>query len=222
MAPEFSVPTPIYGMGPSRFSWMCGTPSGSRGGRARCAGHLPGRLPWPFTLATPWSAVGRRWDAAARQAHGVTQPGGIALTGAGKPSGFGCVPQEQADDRRVDAGDVLLRRVQPVEEVRVDDRRLIQQQSLDLPGELPLGGEVRGGDELFRELVVGGVIEMGGVPGTLPGLGIDGLQGCLEEEVGHGAGAVVNKAHLSVQPVRLPEDCLAVVLRRRLGYDIDV
>src|SRR5260370_37623173 len=81
MAPEFSVPTPIYGIGPSRFSWMCGTPSGSRAGRARRAGHIP----WAVTLAVyPGHTLvcGRaQMEAAARQAHGVTQPGRIALTG---------------------------------------------------------------------------------------------------------------------------------------------
>ena len=65
MAPEFSVPTPTYGIGPSRFSWMCGTPLRSRVRRARCAGHIPGRSPWPLTLAIPWSAVGAEGGSAA-------------------------------------------------------------------------------------------------------------------------------------------------------------
>jgi len=85
-----------------------------------------------------------------------------------------------------------------------------------------LGDEVRGGDELFRELVIGGVAEMGGVPRPLAGLGIDGLQRCLEEDVRHGASAITDKAHLAVQPVRIPEDGLAVILRRRLDGESDV
>src|SRR6266496_729161 len=142
-------------------------------------------------------------------------------TGPGRPvrhpSGLRGVPQEElALRRRVDAGDVLLSGAQVVIEVGEDDRSLVQQELLDLPGYLPLGGQVDRRDELLRELVVGGVVEMGGVPGTLPRLGIDRLKRRLEINVRHRAGAVVDQAHLAVQPVRLPEYRFAVVLRLRL------
>src|SRR5215472_8424191 len=81
------------------------------------------------------------------------------------PSGLRRVPQEELPlRRRVDAGDVLLGRAQVVVEVGENDRGLIEQERLDLPGQLLLGAQVDRRDELLRERVVLGVIEMGGVP----------------------------------------------------------
>ena len=63
---------------------------------------------------------------------------------------------------------------------------------------------------------------MGGVPSALARLGVDGLQRGLEEQVRHAAAAVVDEAHLPVQPVRLPERPVAVVLVGRLDREGDV
>src|SRR5215475_12487754 len=61
---------------------------------------------------------------------------------AWSPSGLRGVPQEELPlRRRVDAGDVLLGSGQVVVEVGEDDRRLIEQELLDLPGYLLLGGQ---------------------------------------------------------------------------------
>src|SRR6266487_3879066 len=93
------------------------------------------------------------------------------------PSGLRGVPQEDLPlRRRVDAGDVLLGGGQVVVEVGPNDGGLIEQELLELPGQLLLCLQVHRGDELLRELVVGGVVETGGVPRALPGLVIDGLQ----------------------------------------------
>src|SRR5215469_6667438 len=65
------------------------------------------------------------------------------------------VPQEELPlRRRVDAGDVLLGGAQVVVEVGPDDRGLIEQEPLDLRGQILLGLQVHRGDELLRELVV--------------------------------------------------------------------
>src|SRR5215475_15903893 len=81
------------------------------------------------------------------------------------PSGLRRVPQEELPlRRRVDAGDVLLGCAQVVVEVGENDRGLIEQERLDLPGQLLLGADVDRRDELLRERVVLGVVEVGGIP----------------------------------------------------------
>src|SRR5215469_617154 len=78
------------------------------------------------------------------------------------PSGLRRVPQEELPlRRRVDAGDVLLGGGQEVVEVGVNDRGLIEQEPMDLPGHINLRLQVHRGDELLRELVVGGIVETG-------------------------------------------------------------
>src|SRR5215472_5383276 len=115
-----------------------------------------------------------RAPADGRPARGAGWP----VRGAGWPvrcpSGLGSVPQEELALRgRVDPRDVLLRGAEVVVEVREDDRRLVEQKVLDLAGDALLGGRDHRGDVLLRQLVVGGVLEVRGVPGALPGLGID-------------------------------------------------
>src|SRR6516225_6860229 len=88
MAPEFSVPTPTYGMGPLLFQLEVQDPLKV----ARRAGAMRRSHPWPFTLVGyPGRLPGRtlvfdrgQKEAAPRQDHGVTKPGGIALTGASR------------------------------------------------------------------------------------------------------------------------------------------
>src|SRR5215469_12654931 len=64
------------------------------------------------------------------------------------PSGLRHVPHEELSlRRRVDAGDVLLGRAQVVVEVGENDRRLVEQERLDLPGQLLLGAQVDRCDE---------------------------------------------------------------------------
>src|SRR6478736_1111287 len=109
------------------------------------------------------------------------------------PSGLRRVPQEELPlRRRIGAGDVLLAGAQVVVEVGENDRRLIEQERLDLPGQLLLGTYVYRRDELLGERVVLGVVEMGGIPGARTRLGVDGLQRRLEIHVGHRPGAVVD------------------------------
>src|SRR5262252_2109081 len=92
-------------------------------------------------------------------------------------SGLGGVPEEELPlRRRVDAGDALCCGGQVVVEVGEDDRRLIEEEPLDLAGDVPRAGEVHGRDVLLRERVEGWVVEPRGVPGARPGLGVDGVQ----------------------------------------------
>src|SRR5216683_1944344 len=77
---------------------------------------------------------------------------------ASRDSGLGRVPQEElALRRRVRAADVFLRGAQVAVEVGEDDRRLVEEERLDLAGDAPLAGEVHRGDELLRERVVAGL-----------------------------------------------------------------
>src|SRR5215472_14250253 len=115
-------------------------------------------------------------------------------------SGLGGVPEEELALRGgVDAGDVLGCGGQVVVEVGEDDRGLVEEEPLDLPGDAPLAGDVDGGDVVACQLVEGGVVEPRGVPGAGPGLGVDGVQRRAEVDVGDRAGAVVDQAHLAVQ-----------------------
>src|SRR6266516_6173680 len=138
------------------------------------------------------------------------------------PSGLRGVPQEELPlRRRVDAGNVLLGGGQIVVEVGTNDRGLIEQELLELPGQLLLCLQIHRGDELLRELVVGGVVETGGIPCALPGLCIDGLQRRRQIQVRHRAGAVVDNAHLAIEPVGLPDHAIAVVLRLCFYREVD-
>ncbi len=65
-------------------------------------------------------------------------------------SSDGGIPEEELlHGRWVDAGDVLLCGTQSFIEVGIDDGCLVEEQPLDLAGELALGREVHRGDELF-------------------------------------------------------------------------
>src|SRR5215467_8661854 len=64
-------------------------------------------------------------------------------------SGLGGVPEEELPLRR-----------QVVVEVGEDDRRLIEEEPLDLACEVPRAAEVHGRDVLLREIVEGWVVEM--------------------------------------------------------------
>ena len=79
---------------------------------------------------------------------------------------------------------VLRRGAQVVVEVAEDDRRLVEQQGLDLPGDLPLGGQVGRGDVLRGELVVLRVAEVRRVPRTGALLGVGRLQRRGEVQLG--------------------------------------
>src|SRR6185312_16720432 len=200
----------------------------SRARNARRAAAMASRASGPISTSSRPNAV-RRKLSSVKSARRFTTTVTSASPGAGPgrpvryPSGLRRVPQEELPlRRRIGAGDVLLAGAQVVVEVGENDRRLIEQERLDLPGQLLLGAYVYRRDELLGERVVLGVVEMGGIPGALPRLGVNGLQRRLEIHVGHGPGAVVDQAHLAVEPVGLPEDRLAVVLRRRLDREADV
>src|SRR5712691_4327175 len=95
------------------------------------------------------SRCGRPLTAAARGAPApAAASGGHAGAGA-RGSGLRHLVQEDVPDGgRVDAGNVLGRRGEVVVEVPEDDRGLLEQQGLDLPGDLLLGGQLNGGDVL--------------------------------------------------------------------------
>src|SRR6202042_245593 len=90
-----------------------------------------------------------------RRAGLAGAPTGSAHSRAGafrpgtRPSALSRVVQEQVPDRgRVDTGHALRRGRQVIVEVREDDRRLVEQQRLDLPGDAALGGQIEGRDVL--------------------------------------------------------------------------
>src|ERR1035437_2479001 len=93
------------------------------------------------------------------------------------------------DRRRIYALHVGLGGGEPVDEVRDHDRRLRQQQGLDLAGDLLLDLQVNGGHILLDELVVGRILEPRGVPGARRG------ERAGEEHVRDAAAAVVDEAH---------------------------
>src|SRR5215471_3724729 len=200
----------------------------SRARNPRRAAAIASRATAPISTSSRPNAARRKLSSvksARRFTTTVTRASPAA--GPGRPvrypSGRRRVPQEELPlRRRVDAGDVLLSGAQVAVEVSPDDRGLIEQELLDLPGQLLLCLQVHRGDELLRELVVGGVAETGGIPRALPGLGIDGLQRRRQIQVRHRAGAVVDNAHLAVEPVGLPDHAIAVVLRLRFYREVDV
>src|SRR5215467_14248809 len=168
----------------------------SRARKPRRAAAIASRASGPISTSSRPNAA-RRKLSSVKSARRFTATVTGASPGAGPgrpvryPSGLRGVPQEELPlRRRVGAGDVLLAGAQVVVEIGVNDRGLIEQELLDLPGQLPLRRQVHGGDELLRELVVGGVVEMGGIPVALPGRVINGLQRRLEEDVRHRARAV--------------------------------
>src|SRR5215470_7321084 len=199
----------------------------SRARNPRRAAAIASRAAGPISTSSRPNAA--RWKVSrvkSARRFTTTLTGASPGAGPGRPvryrSGLRRVPQEELPlRRRVDAGDGLLGGAQVVVEVGEDDRGLIEQQLLDLPGQLLLPLNVHCGDELLRELVVGGVVETGGIPRALPGLGVDGLQRRRQIQVRHGAGAVVDNAHLAVEPVGLPDHAIAVVLRLRLDREVD-
>src|SRR5215472_12142176 len=142
----------------------------SRATNPRRAAAIASRASGP--ISTP-----SRPNATRRKLSSVKSARRFTTTVMPRTSHLRGVPQEELPlRRRVDAGDVLLGCAQEVVEVGPDDRRLIQEELLDLPGQLPLSGQIHRGDELLRKLVVGGVAETGGIPRALPGFCIDGLQ----------------------------------------------
>src|ERR1700733_1765679 len=120
-----------------------------------CARTAPSTAPTISALVRPsWSMSGpdrNRSHSSAGSPRCVTGPGRPAASAG---SALGRLVQEQvADRRRVDAAYVLRPGRQVVVEVPEDDRRLIQQQGLDLAGDLLLRGDVNGADVLRGELV---------------------------------------------------------------------
>src|SRR5499427_987137 len=199
----------------------------SRARNPRRAAAIASRATGPISTSSRPNAARRKVSSVkSARRFTTTLTGASPGAGPGRPvryrSGLRRVPQEELPlRRRVDAGDVLLGGAQVVVEVGPDDRGLIEQELLDLPGQLLLRLQVHRGDELLRELVIGGVVETGGIPGALPGLVVDGLQRCRQIQVRHRAGAVVDQAHLAIEPVGLPDHAIAVVLRLRLNREVD-
>src|SRR5215831_8725298 len=148
----------------------------SRARKARRAAAIASRATAPISTSSRPNATRRKLSSvksARRFTTTVTDasPGASPGRPVRYPSGLRRVPQEELPlRRRVDAGDVLLGCAQVVVEVGENDRGLIEQERLDLPGQLLLRLQVHRGDELLRELVIGGVVETGGLPGALPGL----------------------------------------------------
>src|SRR5215468_6313444 len=201
----------------------------SRARNPRRAAAIASRAAGPMSTSSRPNAARRKLSSVkSDRRFTTTVTGASPWAGPGRrplryPSGLRGVPQEELPlRRRVDAGDVLLSGAQVAVEVSPDDRGLIEQELLDLPGQLLLRLQVHRGDELLRELVIGGVVETGGIPGALPGLVVDGLQRCRQIQVRYRAGAVVDNAHLAVEPVGLPDHAIAVVLRLRLDGEVDV
>src|SRR5438552_9332619 len=142
----------------------------SRARNPRRAAAMASRASGPISTPSRPNAT-RRKLSGVKSARRFTTTVTGASPGAGPgrpvryPSGLRGVPQEELPlRRRVDAGDVLLGGAQVAVEVGENDRGLIEQKLLDLPGQLLLGAYVNRRDELLRELVVGGVVEMGGIP----------------------------------------------------------
>src|SRR5215475_3145392 len=149
-------------------------------------------------------------------------PGTYAICSGGF-SGLHRIPQEElALSGRVRAGHAILRGAQVVVEVGEDNRCLVEQQGFDLLGQLALRGQDHRANEVPGELVVGGVVEVGRVPGALPLLAVDGRRRSREVHVRNCSGTVVDQAHLTVEPVGLPEHGRAVVLGRRLDRQGDI
>src|SRR5262249_17405421 len=133
------------------------------------------------------------------------------------------VVQEQVPDRgRVDTGYALRRSRQVIVEVPDDDRSLVEQQRLDLPGDAPLAGQIDGADVLREQLGVLGVAEMGGVPRAGARLRVDRLERRAQEYVRYAAAPVVDQAHRGVQPGRAAELERAVVLGLVLHLQVDL
>ena len=76
----------------------------------------------------------------------------------------GVLEEDRRQGRRVDAVDARGRGGQAVDEVRNDDRRLVEQQRLDLAGERLLRLQVDGRDVLLDQRVVLRVLEVGRIP----------------------------------------------------------
>src|SRR5579862_919624 len=199
--------------------------------------------PWPCAWAWPWASARGPLSPAIRAAF----PSGAGQAGAHKPrrtvhrpryqAGAGPDPgpapadaltlrgvvQEDVPDRgRVDAAHAHGRGRQVVVEVRVDDRRLVQQELLDLPGDGLLGADVRRRDVLGHQAVVLRVGEVGGIPRAGAGLGVSRLERRGQEHVRHAAVPVVDQAHRGVEPVRTPELEVAVVLGLLLDVEVDL
>src|SRR5215475_104095 len=142
----------------------------SRARNPRRAAAMASRAAGPMSTSSRPNAT-RRKPSSVKSARRFTATVIAASPDAGPgrpvryPSGLRRVPQEELPlRRRVDAGDVLLGCAQVVVEVGENDRGLIEQERLDLPGQLLLGADVDRRDELLRERVVLRVVEMGGIP----------------------------------------------------------
>src|SRR5256885_12954053 len=163
----------------------------SRARNPRRAAAMASRATGPICASSRPNATRRkRFSVKSARRFTTTVTGASPGAGPGRPvrypSGLRGVPQEELPLRRgVDAGDVLLGGGQVVVEVGPDDRCLIEQELLDLPGQLLLRLHVHRGDELLRELVVVWVVETGGIPCARSGLGIDGLQRRRQIQVRH-------------------------------------
>src|SRR5215831_4192499 len=142
----------------------------SRARNPRRAAAIASRAAGPISTSSRPNAARRKLSSvkSARRLT-TTVTGASPGAGPGRPvryrSGLRRVPQEELPlRRRVDAGDVLLGCAQVVVEVGENDRGLIEQERLDLPSQLLLATYVDRREELLREVVVGGVVEMGGIP----------------------------------------------------------
>src|SRR5215472_14984210 len=125
----------------------------SRARNPRRAAAMESRASGPISTPSRPNAT-RRKLSSVKSARRFTTTVTVAspVAGPGRPvrypSGLRRVPHEElALRRRVDAGDVLLGRAQVVVEVGENDRRLVEQELLDLPGQLLLGAEVDRCDE---------------------------------------------------------------------------
>src|SRR5215475_1707964 len=143
----------------------------SRARNPRRAAAMASRAAGPIPTSSRPNAARRKLSSVkSARRFTTTVTGASPGAGPGRPvryrsSGLRRVPQEELPlRRRVDAGDVLLGCAQVVVEVGENDRGLIEQERLDLPGQLLLGADVDRRDELLRERVVLGVVEVGGIP----------------------------------------------------------
>src|SRR5215831_7407766 len=133
----------------------------SRARNPRRAAAMASRAAGPMSTPSRPNAT-RRKPSSVKSARRFTTTVTAASPDAGPgrpvryPSGLRRVPQEELPlRRRKDAGHVLLGGAQVVIEIGPDDRGLIEQEPLDLPGQVHLSLMVDRGDELLRELVVG-------------------------------------------------------------------